>query len=130
MSSLASVIPAPTRSLYAASKSSALLLYESLAIEHPSITFSLMMPSTIKGDFRSSAVDGGSVRDTSPGLSQKGLDKGYVAKKCVEAIDYRKKHVFLPGFHGVSHLLYWLFPSFVEARAREKYQFIPKPSSF
>lgn len=130
MSSLASVIPAPTRSIYAATKSSSLLLYQSLSIEHPSITFSLVMPSTIKGDFRSSAVDGGSVRDASPGPSQKGLDKSYVARKCIAAIDYRKKHVFLPGFHGISHLLYWLFPSFIEARAREKYQFIPKPSSF
>ena len=131
MSSLASVIPAPTRSLYAATKSSSLLLYESLAIEHPSITFSLMIPSTIKGDFRSTAVDGGIVWDAgSPGPSQKGLDKSYVARRCIEAIDYKKKHVFLPGYHGISHMLYWFFPSFVEARAREKYQFLPKPSPF
>ena len=54
MSSLSSMIPAPSWSLYAAMKSSSRLLYGSFAIEHPSITFSLVMQSTSKGDFRSS----------------------------------------------------------------------------
>lgn len=61
ISSLASVIPAPTRAIYASTKSASLLLYQALAIEHRAITFSLIMPSTVEGDFRVSAVDRKSV---------------------------------------------------------------------
>ena len=87
------------------------------------------MPGTIKGDFHTSAVDGGSMREASSGQNQKGLNGGRVANNCIGVVGYRKKRAFLPGFHAISHLLYWLFPSFIEARAREEYQFIPKPSS-
>jgi short-subunit dehydrogenase len=127
MSSLAAVIPAPTRSIYASSKAASLLLYQALSIEHPTIKFSMIIPSTVKGDFRASAVDGGPVWEST---SMKGLDKGYVARKSVEAIDYGKKVVFLPGYHGFSHHIYWFWPSFVEGRAREKYNFVPKTVQF
>ncbi|KAG6373195.1 hypothetical protein JVT61DRAFT_6815 [Boletus reticuloceps] len=39
LSSVAAVIPPPTRSLYSATKSASLLLYQALSIEHPSINF-------------------------------------------------------------------------------------------
>jgi hypothetical protein len=42
------------------------MLYRSLSIEHPDISFSFVLPSTVEGDFRASAVDGGSVRETDP----------------------------------------------------------------
>ena len=38
VSSAAAIIPAPTRSLYCASKAASLILYQSLAIEHPKIS--------------------------------------------------------------------------------------------
>lgn len=82
MSSVAAVIPAPTRTLYAASKSSSLILFKALSIEHPQIRFTTVLPATvspfpiiparlnhthlnnkIEGDFRASAVDGGVVHE-------------------------------------------------------------------
>jgi len=43
------------------------MLFRALAIEHPSITFSLICPGTIEGNFRASAVDGGDVREVLTG---------------------------------------------------------------
>jgi hypothetical protein len=39
------------------------MLFRSLAIENPGISFSYMCPGTIEGNFRASAVDGGDVRE-------------------------------------------------------------------
>lgn len=121
VSSLASVIPAPTRAIYASTKSASLLLYQALAIEHRRIAFSLVMPSTVEGDFRTSAVDGGSVREQDP--NKHGLKREAVAERCVQAIDNREKTVFMPGIMRLGHLLYWLVPSFIEWRASVKYGF-------
>jgi short-subunit dehydrogenase len=121
VSSLASVIPAPTRALYASTKSASLLLYQALAIEHRGITFSVVMPSTVEGDFRASAVDGGPVLEQDP--NKRGLKREAVALRCIQAVDNKEKTVFMPGLMRVGHLLYWLFPSFIEWRARVKYGF-------
>ncbi|KXN85138.1 hypothetical protein AN958_11628 [Leucoagaricus sp. SymC.cos] len=121
VSSLASVIPAPTRAIYASTKSASLLLYQALAIEHRGISFSLVMPSTVEGDFRASAVDGGSVREQDPNTH--GLKREAVADRCIQAVDDREKTVFMPRLMRLGHLLYWLMPSFIEWRARVKYGF-------
>ena len=57
ISSLGAAIPAPTRAIYGSTKAGALALYQALAIEHPSIAFSYILPSTVQGLFRASAVD-------------------------------------------------------------------------
>jgi short-subunit dehydrogenase len=121
VSSLAAVIPAPTRSLYASTKSASLLLYQSLAIEHPHISFPLIIPSTVEGDFRASAVDGGPVRESNP--NKTGLKTLAVAQRCIQAVDAKDKAVFMPGYMRFAHILYWLFPRFIEWRARVKYQY-------
>ncbi|TRM62430.1 hypothetical protein BD626DRAFT_499204 [Schizophyllum amplum] len=121
ISSLASVIPAPTRSIYASTKGASLLLYQSLAIEHPDISFSHILPSTVEGDFRASAVDAGPVREANP--NKKGLKRQYVADRCIRAVDRQQGAVFLPGTMRLGHLLYWLWPSFVERQARKKYKY-------
>ncbi|KAG6823859.1 hypothetical protein H0H93_002925, partial [Arthromyces matolae] len=59
VSSLGAVIPPPTRTLYASTKAASLLLYQALSIEHPAIAFTSVLPSTVEGDFRASAVDSG-----------------------------------------------------------------------
>ena len=79
LSSVASVIPAPTRALYAASKGASLLLYQSLAIEHPDVAFTFILPGTIEGDFRKSAVDGGPPREADP--NRHGLRREVVAQR-------------------------------------------------
>ncbi|EJF64609.1 NAD(P)-binding protein [Dichomitus squalens LYAD-421 SS1] len=122
MSSLAAVVPAPTRSLYTSTKASSLLLYQSLAIEHPSIKFTFILPSTVEGDFRASAVDGGTVREADP--NKNGLKRTTVARRSILAVDRGEKLVFMPPVTGrFAHLCYWVFPSFIEVLAARKYNF-------
>lgn len=121
VNSLASVIPAPTRTLYASTKAASLVLYQALSIEHPKIAFSVCMPSTVEGDFRASAVDAGPIRESDP--NKHGLKREFVAQRCIEAIDKGEKTVFIPVIMRFAHLLYWICPSFVESKARKKYNF-------
>lgn len=121
VSSLASVIAAPTRTIYASTKAASLVLYQALSIEHPNISFSLIIPSTVEGDFRASAVDSGPVREVDP--NKHGLRREDVARRCIAAADAGEKTVFMPPFVRYGHLLYWIWPSFVEWRARKKYNF-------
>jgi short-subunit dehydrogenase len=90
---VASVIPAPTRTLYASTKVASLVLYQALSTEHPRIAFTVYMPFTVQalqGDFRASAVDAGPVSDP----NTHGLKREYVAQRCVQAIDKGEKTIF------------------------------------
>jgi len=121
LSSVASVIPPPTRALYASSKSAALMLYQALAIEHPEITFTNILPGTIEGDFRASAVDGGPVRESNP--DQHGLKREDVATRCIEAVDKCERSVFMGTKYKWAHLMYWIWPTVIERVATKKYNF-------
>ncbi|KAG6887147.1 hypothetical protein C0995_001030 [Termitomyces sp. Mi166 len=121
VSSLGAVIPPPTRTLYASTKAASLVLYQALSIEHPSISFTCVLPSTVEGDFRASAVDAGPVREKDP--NKYGLKRADVARRCIEAVDAGERTVFMPSTMRVAHLLYWLWPAFVEWRVRIKYNF-------
>jgi short-subunit dehydrogenase len=74
--------------LYASTKSTSLLLYQALAIEHPSIAFTLFLPGTIGGDFCASAVDDGKVVEVDP--QKVGLKREAVANRIVRSIDWGK----------------------------------------
>ena len=121
VSSLASVIPAPTRAIYGSTKAASFNLYQALSIEHPSVDFSYVLPSTVEGNFRASAVDGGPVREEDP--TRAGLKRDDVAERCVRAIDGREKIVFIPAFYKFAQLLSWIWPSYVERKAARKYNF-------
>ncbi|KAG5640680.1 hypothetical protein DXG03_007544 [Asterophora parasitica] len=121
ISSLAALIPAPTRTLYASTKAASLVLYQALSIEHPRIAFTFFTPSTVEGDFRASAVDSGPVREKNPNTH--GLKREEVARRCVRAVDVGEKTVFMPNLMRFGHFLYWVWPAFVEWRARKKYNF-------
>ncbi|KAH9928689.1 uncharacterized protein B0H18DRAFT_1000160 [Fomitopsis serialis] len=122
LSSLAALVPAPTRALYGSSKAASLMLYQSLAIEHPAVTFTFAIPATVRGDFRASAVDGGSVREANPNTH--GARPEDVARRCVQAVDAGEKFVWIPYmFSKLGQLLYWVFPGFVEGMASKKYNF-------
>ncbi|KAI5123733.1 hypothetical protein M0805_000326 [Coniferiporia weirii] len=122
LSSLAAVAPAPTRALYGATKSASLLLYESLAIEHPDITFTVVLPATIEGDFRRSAVDGGVAREADP--NKHGLRREVVAQRCIRAIDDEERTVFMAGFYRTVPALYYLLsPRLIERAASRKYRY-------
>ncbi|KAI1179567.1 short chain dehydrogenase [Nemania sp. FL0916] len=124
VSSVAAVVPAPTRALYAATKAASLLLFQSLAIEHPQIAFTCILPATIEGNFRSSAVD----VDPSQKIDEtnkKGLKVDYVARRCAEAVDSGSRgNIVIPWFpYAIAHHLYYIWPSFIEQQARKKYDF-------
>ncbi|KAJ7793775.1 hypothetical protein B0H14DRAFT_2393153, partial [Mycena olivaceomarginata] len=87
-------------------------LYQALAIEHPHIAFTHLLPSTIKGDFRASAVNSGTAREVDP--NKTGLKHDKVACRCIAALDHREKNIFMPWVMGPTHLLYWVLPSFLE----------------
>ncbi|KAF8610768.1 NAD(P)-binding protein [Ceratobasidium sp. AG-I] len=119
ISSLAAVVPAPTRALYCSTKSASLLLFQSLSIEHPSIRFTNIIPATIEGDFRASAVDGGDVREVLKGA----LKREDVAGAIMKGVDCGERNVWMPGMMKAALFLYWLWPGFVERKARAKYNF-------
>ncbi|KAL5534505.1 hypothetical protein ACEPAG_968 [Sanghuangporus baumii] len=122
LSSLAAVTPAPTRALYGSTKSASLILYQSLAIEHPMIHFSFVLPSTIEGNFRASAVDAGPVREADP--NRHGLAREDVAKRCILAVDRGERDVFMHGFNRVVPMLYYtICPGLIEWVARKKYRY-------
>ncbi|KAI1212108.1 NAD(P)-binding protein [Annulohypoxylon truncatum] len=124
ISSIAALVPAPTRALYAATKASSLLLFQSLAIEHPKIAFTFVLPATIQGNFRASAVDAdATAREAGP--NQRGLKLDYVADRCVDAVDQQVRgNVVIPKFpYAIAHHLYYIWPSFIEKQARKKYNF-------
>ncbi|KLO20018.1 NAD-P-binding protein [Schizopora paradoxa] len=121
LSSVAAVVPPPTRALYGSSKSASLMLYQALAIEHPEIAFTNILPGTIEGDFRASAVDGGPVREADP--NKHGLKKEFVARRCIDAVDARERTVFMGNQYRWAHLMYWIWPSVIERVARKKYNF-------
>lgn len=116
-------MPAPTRALYASTKAASLLLYQALAIEHRSIAFSFIIPATIEGNFRASAVDSGPVREADP--NKHGLKIDYVAARCIDAVDRKVRgNVILPYIpYAFGHHLYYIWPSYVERQAAKKYNF-------
>lgn len=122
VSSVAAIIPAPTRTLYCSTKAASLLLYQALAIEHRDIAFTFIVPSTIEGNFRASAVDSGPTREKDP--NKHGLKTDYVAKRCVQAVDQGVTGtVYLPWVWRLAHWLYLTWPSVIERGAARKYNF-------
>jgi short-subunit dehydrogenase len=123
ISSLGAVIPAPTRAIYGSTKASSYIFYQSLSIEHPFVNFSYVLPATVEGNFRASAVDDGPVREGD--VNQSGLKREIVAERCIRAIDAREKIVFIPAFFRFAQFLSWIWPSYMERKAAQKYHFTP-----
>lgn len=130
LSSVAAVIPAPSRALYSATKSASLLLFQALAIEHPHIHFSYVLPGTIEGNFQSKSIDLNSTatstdsvipQKTSNSPLSKKLTRSEVASRCIEAVDHSDRVVWMPRWYQYAHALYWTFPSIVERGAKKKY---------
>ncbi|KAI0694295.1 hypothetical protein C8T65DRAFT_744410 [Cerioporus squamosus] len=120
MASLAAVLPAPTLSLYNGSKAAALAFYHSLAIEHPWITFTSVLPSTVRGEqFFDNAADGGKVRGQDP--ESYGLSHEEVVRGVLDAVDRGQTTVWMPSRGRTAFFLYWLFPGFITKVARKRY---------
>ncbi|KAF9026134.1 NAD(P)-binding protein, partial [Hymenopellis radicata] len=123
VSSLGAVIPCPTRALYGSTKAASLVLYQALSVEHPSIAFSCILPATVEGSFRSSAVDADA---TGLNENQSGLKVSKVAKRCIEAVDNRERTVFLPASQAIAPFLYSFWPTLVDRITRKKYRYYPR----
>ncbi|KIM31064.1 hypothetical protein M408DRAFT_327957 [Serendipita vermifera MAFF 305830] len=122
ISSVAALIPAPSRSLYCSSKAASLMLFRSLAIEHPSIAFNYICPGTIEGSFRASAVDGGDVREALDGA----LKIEEVASRCMRMVDHNEGLVMVPWKYTPALWLSLLVPWFTDRKAAEKYGYTSK----
>lgn len=84
--------------------------------------FTTILPATIEGDFRASAVDAGPVRERDP--NKHGLKREVVARRCMEAVDAQERNVFMAGFYRVVPMLYYtLLPQVIERVARRKYKY-------
>ena len=81
-----------------------------------------MIPGTIEGSFRASAVDAGPIRESDPNTH--GLKKSYVAERCIDAVDRKKRAVFIPAFYRLIPLLYYTpFAHVIEYLAKKKYHY-------
>ena len=120
MASLAAVVPAPTLSLYNGSKAASFAFYQALAVENPWVTFTTVLPSTVRGeDFFHNAADGGTVRGADP--QSYGLSPEEVVAGVLDAVDRGLTTVWLPSRGRMAFFLYWLFPSFITKVARKRY---------
>ncbi|KAJ7800710.1 hypothetical protein B0H14DRAFT_3784867 [Mycena olivaceomarginata] len=115
VNALASAIPALTRTIYASSKAASPAPLSGSCHRARAIAFTHLLSSTIEGDLRASAVDGGTAREADP--NKTGLKRDKVARRCIAALDHREKNVFMPWAMGPAHLLYWS-PFFDQLPAR------------
>jgi len=85
------------------------MLFQALAIEHPRVSFTFIIPGTIEGDFRASAVD--TPPNSSPIIHEAdpnkyGLRREVVASRCIEAIDRKETTVIILLYMRFAHLMY------------------------
>ncbi|KAI5992231.1 hypothetical protein EDD15DRAFT_2445475 [Pisolithus albus] len=111
----------PAQSIYASTKCASLMLFQALQIEHPSINFTFVLPATIEGNFRASAVDNppnwtGAPKVHEADPNKHGLKREVVARQCICVID-------ILCYFRAAQVLYWLWPALIEWRARVKYNF-------
>jgi len=145
VSSLAALIAAPTRALYAASKHALMGFFNSLRMElaDTGVSITLVCPGSVSDTgLRSSAVDmassGSNVTsekkeedkdENKPKKEKKSLfsflkiTPQKCAKAIVEASDWRTKEVVIPGIYKVAVILNALAPSLIEVGAKLKYHF-------
>ncbi|KAH7104737.1 NAD(P)-binding protein [Auriculariales sp. MPI-PUGE-AT-0066] len=119
LGSTASLIPAPTLTIYAATKSASLTLFRGLSIEHPEVKFCSVLPGTIEGSFQSSAVDGGTIRES----LENALTRKTVASVIVRAVDNETRTTVLPTEHLLAFIFRFIWPSYIDGLARKQYKF-------
>ncbi|GAA94071.1 uncharacterized protein L969DRAFT_101957 [Mixia osmundae IAM 14324] len=139
ISSVAACIPAPTRAIYASSKSAGTMLMEALRIEmqgwptaksrngrngHP-FGVTVISPATVETGLREQAADMHLAPDGhKPSGSSKGLSPDHVARATISAIDHEQRHSFVPSFYWYARLLHVIIPNVIERGARRKYGFM------
>ncbi|KAL7751359.1 hypothetical protein RI367_003219 [Sorochytrium milnesiophthora] len=125
VSSMAGLLPAPTRALYCASKYALHGFFDSVQIEERrhNVFISLVCPGTVATDLRGAALDKDLWR---PGMPQ-GTSKGavtalQVAELVQRTSDERRHHrVLIPRWYSVMVALRTVAPSLVDYLAAKKY---------
>lgn len=140
LSTVAAVLPTPTRTLYSGSKGASHALLASLALESDilglGVEFIEILAGSVNTSLRTRAVDAKGANVEPP--SKYSLEPAAVATSVIEAVDQgpassgkvemlRLRQVWLPERpYRWAHLLYWLPGKFgrrkVEDGAREKYR--------
>ncbi|KAJ3220623.1 hypothetical protein HK099_004139 [Clydaea vesicula] len=122
ISSVAGLIPAPTRSIYGASKAAINLFFNSLRIEYESrgLNICLILPATVKTEFRNSALD---AEDNLENNKTFGIDTVKCCNIIIRSSDLRLKQVFIPVHYFAISLLEKIFPSVTNYFAKKKYGF-------
>ncbi|ORX45750.1 NAD(P)-binding protein [Piromyces finnis] len=143
VSSLAALIAAPTRALYASSKHALMGFFNSLRMElaDTGVSITLVCPGSVSDtDLRSSAIDKASssatdnatpvtISEDKPKKEKKSLfsflkiTPAQCAKAIIEASDWRTKEVVVPRVYKVAVLANSLAPSLIELGAKLKYHF-------
>ncbi|TPX70870.1 hypothetical protein SpCBS45565_g01533 [Spizellomyces sp. 'palustris'] len=122
VSSLAGSLPAPTRSLYAASKHAVNGFFNSLRIEvqQYGVSVCICLPASVDTGLRESAVDasGGGKKD-----GESKLDPETCAREIIRAGDMKKEEVYIPSKYWVGVVLRNFVPGFVDGLAAKKYGF-------
>jgi NAD(P)-dependent dehydrogenase (short-subunit alcohol dehydrogenase family) len=145
-SSAAALFAAPTRSIYAATKSAQFSLFRSVAIEcqahaqiqsnssaegknRADIRFLAVCPGTIATSFRASAVDlnhgDGLPDDSASGKkAEKMLTSETVAERTVLGVDKLERGMIsMPIYYGIARWVELISPDFIAALARKKYNY-------
>ena len=144
LSTVAAVLPTPTRTLYSASKGASHALLASLALESDllglGVEFIEILAGSVNTSLRTRAVDASTAKGVNAEPPSKySLEPAAVAASVIEAVDcapasagiseepLRLRQIWLPARpYRWAHLLYWLPGDFgrrkVEDGARDKYR--------
>ncbi|KAJ3326329.1 hypothetical protein HDV06_000205 [Boothiomyces sp. JEL0866] len=118
ISSASATLPAPTRSLYTATKHAISGFFKSLRIElkPKGIKVFNVMPGSVKTDLRASSLD-------NPGQSSN--QKAMLPEKCAETIihqlDLEQEEIYIPKLYHLGTILSFIFPSLIDSMAAKKY---------
>ncbi|KAI8912714.1 hypothetical protein EDD86DRAFT_224147 [Gorgonomyces haynaldii] len=118
VSSAASTMGAPTRSLYSATKHALNGFFNSLRIELDGrVDITIAMPGSVDTGLRKSALD--ALPDDK---HKKAMDPSVCAKKIIEAVDYKQRYLFLPSYYRLATILSYIVPDVIDSIAKSKYK--------
>ncbi|KAJ3274951.1 hypothetical protein HDV01_001815 [Terramyces sp. JEL0728] len=118
ISSASATLPAPTRSLYTATKHAITGFFKSLRIElrGKGIKVYNVMPGSVATKLRASSLD-------SPGQSSN--KKAMLPEKCAEIIinqvDCGQEEIYIPKFYHFGTILSFIVPKLIDSMAAKKY---------
>ncbi|CAO3653679.1 unnamed protein product [Mucor hiemalis] len=102
VSSMAGLVGAPTRALYAGSKFALHGFFDSIRVElNPyNVHVGLVCPGTVDTELRNSAVDKSLGEGVVSGSKKNKLSPNQVAKRIITCSDKREREVYIPAWFG------------------------------